>query len=204
VRPNRRRIANVSTAPFLFPVVPTIRPARPDDESAIEAVHEAAIRAFGPAAYDEVQVSAWANEEVDETGWGVGDVTDLGADDRYAVVAEVEDEIAGFGRIRLGAIPDAPADRLLALVDRPVAEVTAVYVHPDHARTGLGTAILDALEARAREAGATVIGLLAARNAVEFYEGNGYEAVASRSHEPAEGVEMAATWMEKAITDQVV
>jgi len=202
VRPDRRRIANVSTAPFLFPIVPTIRPARPDDESAIEAVHEAAIRAFGPEAYDEVQVSAWANEGVDETGWGVGDVANLGDDDRYAVVAEVDETVVGFGRVRLGAVPDAPADRLLALVDRPVAEVTAVYVHPDHARAGLGTAILDALEARAREAGATVIGLLAARNAVEFYEENGYEAVASRPHEPADSVEMAATWMEKAFPDQ--
>lgn len=177
--------------------MPTIRPARPEDERAIEAVHEAAIRAFGPEAYDEVQVSAWANEGVDETGVGVGDVPDLEHDDRYAVVAEVDDAIVGFGRIRLGAVPDAPAERLLELLDRPVAEVTAVYVHPDHARAGLGTAILDALEARARGEGAAVVGLLAAKNAVAFYEANGYVAVASRPHEPADGVALAATWMER-------
>jgi putative acetyltransferase len=179
------------------PIVARIRPLQPDDAQGIEKVHKAAIRAFGSQAYDDVQVSAWAATGSDETGWGIGDLTALDDDDRHAVVAEVDGDVAGFGRIRLGVIPDAPPDRLLALVDQPVAEVTAVYVHPQYARKGHGSKILAALETSAPDTEATVIGLLAARNAVAFYESNGYETVACRPHVPAEGVKMKTVWMEK-------
>jgi putative acetyltransferase len=180
--------------------VPTIRPAGPSDESAIEAVYEAAIRAFGPEAYDDVQVAAWAADGVDETGQAVGDVA--GGDDRHVFVAEENDEIVGFGRVRCDAVPDAPPDRLLELVDCAVAEVTAVYVHPDHARAGVGSAILAALEDRAREAGATVVGLLAARNAVAFYEANGYEPMGRQPLELADGVALAGIWMERRLAPE--
>lgn len=202
-RPHRRRIASVRTTPSLHPVVPTIRPAQPEDAHAVERVHEAAIRAFGPDAYDDVQVAAWAAGGVDETGavGGADQETVAERDDGRYVVAEVDGAVAGFGCLRPDAIPDAPADRLLELVDRDVAEVTAVYVHPDHARTGLGTAILDALERRARDGGATVVGLLAAKNAVGFYEHNGYESFGTRQLEPAEGVTLAGIWMERRLTE---
>jgi len=136
-----------------------VRPGTRADREAVLALHRAAVLAGGPTAYDDEQVAAWATR---------GDPSDYPVDDptREFVVCERDGDVAAFGDL-----------------DREAGEVVAVYVHPDHARGGVGSAVLDRLETAAREAGHDEATLVASRNAVGFYERRGYERVVVETHE---------------------
>lgn len=178
-----------------------LRPARADDAAPLQATLVAAIEAFGPAAYDERQVRAWASKE------GAPDLALDDPDERVVVAEPSEDErppredqgpdVAGFGHVALDGVRSAPKARSTALDDRQTAEVIAVYVHPAYARSGLGTRLLRWNEAQARERDCEVVGLLASQNAVGFYERRGYDALATVTIENTGGVEMPTTWMER-------
>jgi putative acetyltransferase len=151
-----------------------VRPARATDFDAVREVHQRAVRALGADAYSDRQVGAWADwSDVD----GLDGVDD---DDAHLVLAERRDDPAGFGH--LGA-----AD----------GEVNAVYVHPDHAREGVGAALLAHLEGYARGAGLSELTLSASLNAVDFYARAGYERVGRDVHETTGGVELECIRMRK-------
>lgn len=136
----------------------TIRPAVPNDAEDICRVHVASIRELGRDYYSEKAVEAWASYPDPETYSLGGD-----APDEHFVVAERDDEIAGFAKLAL----DVP-------------EVDQVYVHPEHVRSGVGSALLSHLE---DVAGANDVGSLsveASRNAVPFYRSAGYERIGER------------------------
>lgn len=78
-------------------------------------------------------------------------------DDDHFTVAVRDDADVGFSHI----VPD-------------VGELHAVYVHPDHARSGVGSALLAELEGYARGYGLTKLTLQSSLNAVGFYERAGY------------------------------
>jgi len=136
----------------------TVRPATPDDRARIRECHVAAIRAFGPRAYDERQVAAWADKGDPVEDYPVADTG------HYVVVAELptedgpEKEVVGFGHL-------VPTE----------GEIRAVYVHPDAGGRGVGTAVLESLESRARDLRLDELSLSASLNAVGFYEQAGYE-----------------------------
>lgn len=150
-----------------------IRPARSSDVPAVRSLHAAAIEAFGPEAYDDEAVAAWATSEEDDHP-----LDGLDDPDVYGVVAERAGELAGFGRL-----------------DVDNAEVTGVYVHPDHAREGVGSALLSNLEGYARGVGLSNVRLWASLNAVGFYERAGYEQV----RETTDGVELDCIVMGKVL-----
>ena len=56
-----------------------------------------------------------------------------------------------------------------------------MFVDPDHARGGVGRALLDAAERAIAQAGFDVAHLLATRSGVAFYERAGYEAFATHA-----------------------
>lgn len=147
----------------------SLREARDADARAIAAVHEASIREFGAAAYDDAVVEAWA-APVDP------DEYDLEPEDgRFLVAERADGTVVGFGEARF--VPpeycSAPAD----------GDVRAVYVAPEHAREGVGTAILSRLEASARDADLDALGALCSLNAVEFYRRRDWTVVEERTHE---------------------
>lgn len=146
-----------------------VRDATEKDVPEIRSVHEAAIRELGPAAYTDEQVAAWAS------GVETADYGAVTADDHAFLVAVDESAVVGFGSLRWQP-PDGYASD-------PDAEVTGIYVHPDHARDGVGTALLRELEARADRASPDTLGLQASRNAVPFYDAHGYERVTEHAHE---------------------
>lgn len=160
-----------------------VRPATLGDARDVLDLHVASIRAFGPEAYDDEEVEAWAStDDSDGSGYPILE------DGHYFVVAErgarndpgSEDNIAGFGHL---VVPDR--------------EVTAVYVHPDHAGAGVGSALLAALEGFARGRGLAELQLVASLNAVGFYERAGYERVGATTHETTGGVELDCVEMAK-------
>lgn len=148
-----------------------VRPGARSDREAVLELHRAAVLAGGPAAYDDEQVAAWATR---------GDPSDSPVDDpaHEFVVCERDGDVVAFGDL-----------------DREFGEIVGVYVHPDHARAGVGSAVLDRLETVAREAGHDEGHLLASRNAVGFYERRGYERVAVETHETTGGVELECVRM---------
>lgn len=131
-----------------------IRPATPDDAPAILDLHVASIRAFGPDAYDETQVAAWAEKD------GGSDRYPIEADGHHLVVAERDGRAVGYGHL----VPDS-------------SEVRAVYVHPDHAGRGVGATLHERLESAARDRGLGRLRLWSSLNAVGFYERMGYDRV---------------------------
>jgi len=140
----------------------SVREATEHDADAMLDLHVASIRAFGPDAYDDEQVEAWAYTENDPS-YPIDDP------DHVIVVAEADDgHLTGLGDV-------SPSE----------GELYAVYVHPDHAGAGIGTAILDRLETAARDRGCETLELTASKNAVGFYEQAGYERLGLVEHEPS-------------------
>ena len=80
------------------------------------------LRPYTAADYSPAQLDAWASGDVDEAAW------DRSFQSHRTLVAVIQDKIAGFGDMD----PDGYLDRL--------------YVHKDHQRQGIATAICDALE----------------------------------------------------------
>ena len=132
-----------------------VRPATAADRAALPALHTASVRTFGPEYYDADAVRRWAKPG----GRSPADY-EPDTDDEHVVVAVRDGAVAGFGHL-------VPA----------VGEVHAVYVHPDHARRGVGSALLAELEGYARGRGLDRLSLQSSLNAVGFYERAGYERV---------------------------
>lgn len=132
-----------------------VRPATREDRDALPALHTASVEAFGPDGYGTEQVREWA-------GAGERSPADYEVDtaDEHFTVAVRAGEVAGFGHVVLN-----------------VGEVHAVYVHPDHARHGVGSALLAELEGYTRGYGLLALALQSSLNAVGFYEQAGYERV---------------------------
>ena len=152
----------------------TVRRTTSDDAPAILSLHVASIRAFGPDAYDEREVEAWATKDHGPEGYPVED------DRRRMFVAEAADAVAGFGQVNVDD-----------------SEVVAVYVHPDHARRGVGSALLSRLEAEVRDEDLDSLALTASLNAVPFYERMGYEPVAEVTHATTDEVDLTCVRMGK-------
>lgn len=163
-----------------------VRDATPEDVSDIVAVHADAVEARGPMAYDSEQVAAWSARD-DVIGPPLSDP------DRHVVVHESR-----------GDPSDGSTDRVVAFGDLDLAtgEICGVYVHPTHARRGVGSAILDHLERRARDADHDETYLLASKNAIGFYEQRGYERQDVVTHELAGGVDIDCIRMSKPLTDE--
>lgn len=143
-----------------------IRPATPGDAAAIAAVG----RETWHDTYDEIMGHETVAERVadrydPETVRGYFD------DEAFrAYVAETADGVVGYAHSR----PDPETDAW---------HLPAVYVRPDAQGQGIGDALVERVEADAREADAAVVRLvvLAANEGVRgFYEARGYEEVDER------------------------
>ncbi|WP_255150964.1 GNAT family N-acetyltransferase [Halorarius halobius] len=151
-----------------------VRVATSEDAEALPDLHSAAVEAFGHGHYTDEQVDDWAKRgERSADDYPVGEAgehftvcvvrpEDTPRDTRTATDGSRERRgaVAGFGH--------------LAIEERAVH---AVYVHPDHARAGVGSALLAELEGFARGQGIEALSLQSSLNAVGFYERSGYERV---------------------------
>ncbi len=79
------------------------------------------------------------------------------------------------------------------------AKIRAFFVHPDWARRGIGTIILDACEAAAKKAGFSRLEMGATLSGVPFYRVKGYSAVKEMGVPLKNGEELPIVQMEKPI-----
>lgn len=163
-----------------------VRKATPRDADEVFSVHQAAIAELGIDSYDAEQVAAWG------AGGSPADY-DFDTADAF-LVAEANGRVVGFG-----SLSPTPGDHLASPVD---AEVTAVYVHPGHARTGVGSRLLRALETVARVWHADTLGLHASLNAVDFYEHAGFDRVRETTHDFSGDAHGTVVEMTKSLTTE--
>jgi len=157
-----------------------VRRAEPDDARGILEVHHRAVHELAASAYDDQILEAWSPPVDDER---VEEFVDANFDSQppSTVFVAVDD-----GRV-LGVSAVVPADEYL----------WAVYVDPEFAGRGLGTALLRQAEWSAAQAEVGRLQLDASLNSVEFYEQNGYERVEEGTCEIDRGPAIPCVVMEK-------
>jgi GNAT superfamily N-acetyltransferase len=80
------------------------------------------------------------------------------------------------------------------------AKIRAFYVHPDWARKGLGTLLLEACEKAAMAGGYTQLEMGSTLTGVALYQANGYKAVEKMAVELPEGESLPIVRMVKTIS----
>ena len=148
-----------------------LRLACPDDIPQLEALIEWSVR--------ELQAPYYSTAQMDGAlGSVFGVDRQLISDQTYFVIEESQAIIACGGWSKRESLFGASATRSRedALLDpsRDPARVRAFFVHPEHARRGLGRAILLACEKAIRAAGFRSIELVATLPGVPFYDAFGY------------------------------
>ena len=78
--------------------------------------------------------------------------------DETCLIAEVAGEIVGF-----------------AALIKQHSQISAVFVHPEFARQGIGAKLLAALETQACHHNCRLLGVMSSLAAVEFYQAQGYQ-----------------------------
>jgi ribosomal protein S18 acetylase RimI-like enzyme len=154
-----------------------LRHAQPADAPAIWAVHTRAIRECCAEHYTPAEIAAWSGRM---TPASYRDPIRL----QRIVVAETDTpegpRIVGFGQLQ-GA----------------EGVIEAIYVDPDFARRGIGTALVATLLDTARRAGLPGVVLDASQNSVPFYRALGFRDDGPARHALAPGVRLACTVMTK-------
>lgn len=154
-----------------------VRDARPDDAVPVFALHVAATRRLPRVHYSDEQLRDWA----DKRG---------GGPERYdtgdMLVAERDGDVAGFGEwTDATESGEETGGETTDETPEDTAELVTCYVHPDHARSGVGTALVERMHDEMRAAGFQRAELTASLNVVGFYERQGYERVARFDREAA-------------------
>jgi GNAT superfamily N-acetyltransferase len=155
-----------------------IRPALPEDVPALKLLIDLSVRSLQARDYSAAQIEA-------ALGTVLGLDSQLIADGTYYVLEghrDVEKTIAGCGgwskRKTLFGSDHGPGreDALLdPLCDN--ARIRAFFVHPDWARRGLGTKILEACESAAMNAGFKGFELGATLTGEPLFRARGYTAI---------------------------
>ncbi|MDY7229163.1 GNAT family N-acetyltransferase [Hyalangium rubrum] len=114
------------------------------------SVHSRAVEALCRGAYSAQEVRTWV-ELLRPEGYLRPDLP------RTVLVAERGHTLVGFGQL-----------------DAMLGELEALYVAPEEVGTGVGSRLLEALEALAWRAGARMMNLDASLNAETFYRSRGY------------------------------
>ncbi|UZK67341.1 GNAT family N-acetyltransferase [Sphingomonas sp. M1-B02] len=151
--------------------LPAPRVAGRDDIPALEALIRLSARALSQGHYEEVQIDAAIT-------YVFGVDSELVADRTYLMIEEAGVPIGCggwsrrrtlFGGDRFGGRDDAMLDP-----SRDAARIRAFFVHPDHARRGVGAALLAASEAAAIAAGFGALELMSTLPGVAFYRRAGF------------------------------
>ncbi|MBM0745212.1 GNAT family N-acetyltransferase (plasmid) [Phormidium sp. CLA17] len=171
-----------------------IRKANLDDREAIELLIAESARGLSREDYSEQQV-----ESAIRTVFGVD--TDLIVDSTYFVADSFGMLIGcgGWSKRRTLFGGDRFASRDSSELDPRVeaARVRAFFVHPEHARRGIGRAILSLCESVARTNSFRSIELMATLPGVKMYRACGYEGSERVEYRIGEGMSIEFVPMQK-------
>ena len=131
-----------------------IRKYTPGDCAVLARLFYDTVHTVNAADYTEEQLNAWATGIVDLEAWNNSFLS------HNTLVAEENGEIVGFADMDHNGY----LDRL--------------YVHKDHQRRGIATALVKELELLAQKAGVSRFETYASITAKPFFEKQGYKAVA--------------------------
>ena len=134
----------------------TVRPLRDDEARLYLEIHERAIRGLAAEHYSPDDIAGWVVPTTDENLRWLA----LNAGRQIRLVAELDGRPVGIGAF-----------------EPETSTVRAVYVSPEGARRGCGSALVREIERIARDRGVTRLTLNASLNAERFYAAVGYEAL---------------------------
>ena len=148
-----------------------IRKARMDEREAIRELIAESARHLSRQHYSDTQIEAAI-----ATVFGVD--TDLIEDGTYFVV-ESEGQLAGCGgwskrKTLFGGDQFLSRDAGYLDPESEPAKIRAFFIHPDHARKGIGRTILSRCEDEARAQGFRALELMATLPGIEFYKSCGF------------------------------
>lgn len=177
-----------------------IRKATPDDVHRLQEIIQASVRGLQAADYSPAQI-----EGALASVYGVD--TQLIADGTYFVaeLAEAENTCivacGGWSKRRTLFGGDQYTARQDSLLDprRDAAKIRAFFVHPDWARRGIGSQILNACEKAATEARFTRLEMGATLSGVAFYRAMGYVELEKHSVPLANGETLQIVKMAKEV-----
>ncbi len=153
-----------------------IRRAEEIDCEAILRVHPRAIRELAKNHYTPEEIDAWASPRKPEH-------YAESVRNKEFYVAEENGVVIGFGTL-----------------NQSQSEIEAVYVSSEVVRRGIGKAILQELEERARYLNIESLKLNASLNAIAFYKNAGYEPQKKTKHRLTSGVEIGCMLMTKELS----
>ncbi len=150
----------------------TLRPARPDDIPALQALIPASARALQSQTYTPAQIES-------AIGPVFGVDAQLIRDGTYYVVEAPDRSIVACGgwsrrQAVFGGDRERPGEDAALDPARDPARIRAFFVHPDHARKGLGRSLLQASEQAIRDAGFRNAVLVATLAGEPLYASAGY------------------------------
>jgi putative acetyltransferase len=143
-----------------------VRRATQQDCDSLSEIQVSAIRGLGRSHYSDTEIDTWSR--------GIGPEHHKKAiAERCVIVAERDSKAVGFGTL-----------------DAATGSIAALYVLPEFARQGIGTAILEELIREARRCGLTRIHCESSLCAEAFYVSAGFEAGPRRMHRFRSGEEI--------------
>lgn len=151
-----------------------IRKATLDDQSEIEKLIADSVRGLSHTDYNKKQI-----ELSIKSVFGVD--TELIADKTYFVAEANDGKLVGCGgwskrQTLYGAsIYSQSRDSNLLNPEIDAAKIRAFFIHPDFARRGIGTAILEQCEQEAKSYGFTSAEMMATLPGVKLYAVRGYQ-----------------------------
>jgi GNAT superfamily N-acetyltransferase len=174
----------------------TIRAATFDDRDALRRLIEISARELSKADYRPEQI-----EGALQGAYGVD--SQLIRDGTYFVVEDAQ-EIVGCGgwsyrRKMFGSDSRAEQDPGELDPRTEAARIRAFFVHPAHARRGVGTLLLERCESEARARGFLRAELMATLPGIRLYAARGYSGLERVSYDVAPGVMIEFVPMGKAL-----
>jgi putative acetyltransferase len=173
-----RSIPNAPISPPQDKPLVTVRPAIEEDAIAIAHVHYSAVHQLASASYSPDVLNAWSPVP-DDRRCRQFRAAIVGGKELFRVAEDCSGTIA-FGSI----VPAAD-------------ELRAVYAHASAARRGVGSAIVQSLEALAASLSCNGLQMEASTNAAEFYRRHGFVVVETSIRRLSAGPEMGCVRMRK-------